>query len=82
MKGIIRGWSNQVLDQLGMLDEETRKLSQKRLEICGSCPLKTAAGFCDPTKKIKVGDKEYQGCGCFLPAKTKVKDESCPAKKW
>ena len=40
-----------------------------RMEICNSCPFK--------------GDDQRCGkCGCFLPAKTRVKKSTCPIGKW
>lgn len=40
-----------------------------RMEICNSCPFK--------------GDDNRCGkCGCFLPAKTRVKKSSCPINRW
>ena len=40
-----------------------------RMEICNSCPFK--------------GDDNRCGkCGCFLPAKTRVKKSTCPIGKW
>jgi len=40
-----------------------------RMEICNTCPFK--------------GDDQRCGkCGCFLPAKTRVKKSSCPIGRW
>ena len=40
-----------------------------RMEICKSCPF--------------MGDDKRCGkCGCFLPAKTRVKKASCPIGRW
>lgn len=40
-----------------------------RMDICKSCPF--------------MGDDQRCGkCGCFLPAKTRVKKSSCPIGKW
>ena len=42
---------------------------KERMEICNSCPFK--------------GDDQRCGkCGCFLPAKTRVKKSTCPIGKW
>ena len=42
---------------------------KERMEICNSCPFK--------------GDDQRCGkCGCFLPAKTRVKKSSCPIGRW
>lgn len=41
----------------------------ERMEICNQCPFK--------------GDDQRCGkCGCFLPAKTRVKKSSCPIGRW
>lgn len=40
-----------------------------RMEICNTCPFK--------------GDDQRCGkCGCFLPAKTRVKKSTCPIGRW
>lgn len=67
----------------------------KRKKICSSCPLyKYVAGtgaICNPdiyinpeTGHISLEYKEgyISGCGCNLKYKLKVKDESCPLRKW
>jgi len=42
---------------------------QARMDICNTCPFK--------------GDDQRCGkCGCFLPAKTRVKKSSCPIGRW
>ena len=42
---------------------------KERMEICNSCPFK--------------GDDQRCGrCGCFLPAKTRVKKSTCPIGAW
>ena len=42
---------------------------KERMEICNSCPFK--------------GDDQRCGkCGCFLPAKTRVKKATCPIGRW
>lgn len=40
-----------------------------RMEVCNVCPFKTA-------------DERCAKCGCFLPAKTRVKKSSCPIGRW
>lgn len=45
-------------------------VSQKRLDICNSCP-----EFFTPTKQCKK-------CGCFMALKTKLQDAECPLGKW
>lgn len=43
-------------------------LSQKRLQICSTCPERIGA-------RCSV-------CGCFVEAKVKHQKESCPLHKW
>ena len=42
---------------------------KSRMEICKSCPFMS-------------DDQRCGKCGCFLPAKTRVKKASCPIGKW
>ena len=49
------------------VEEET---SKARLDICNSCEFLT--------KTISRCEK----CGCFMIAKTKLKNARCPIKKW
>jgi hypothetical protein len=46
------------------------ELSDHRYSICKECPLLN-----DVTKTCKE-------CGCFMPAKTKLKAATCPVGKW
>jgi len=43
-------------------------LAEKRMDICLACD--------------KRDDELCSVCGCYLPAKTAVKSESCPVGKW
>lgn len=45
------------------------ELSEQRLKICFNCPR-------------LIGGISCSVCGCAVAAKTRVKDESCPLKKW
>jgi hypothetical protein len=49
------------------IDEETRNI---RLDLCLSCE-----HLFKPTQNCKK-------CGCFVQAKTWLKNTSCPIKKW
>jgi hypothetical protein len=49
------------------IDEETRNT---RLDLCLSCE-----HLFEPTQNCKK-------CGCFVQAKTWLKNTSCPIKKW
>ncbi len=51
---------------------ENEELGEQRMAICKECP-KHHNNFCI---------KKRGGCGCYLPAKTKVLDQSCPDRKW
>jgi hypothetical protein len=53
---------------LGDLPLVDVKTATDRFLICKSCP--------------KNEDNVCLACGCFLPAKTKNKDDSCPLHKW
>ena len=43
---------------------------EKRFSICKECP-----------DLIKI-TKQCKRCGCFMNAKTRLKNASCPIKKW
>lgn len=45
-----------------------KTLAKPRLEICSNCPFNTL-GFCEQ-------------CGCYIRAKVRLKEESCPIEKW
>lgn len=81
IRQILEGWGNEVLDTFDALDPEIKQLSEDRLEICMSCPLRTHS-TCDVNKSIIIDNVEYYGCGCYLPAKSKCVDCECPANKW
>ena len=46
-----------------------KDVATNRLSICMDCPQLTKAKRC-------------QECGCFMVAKTKLKDATCPLGKW
>ena len=46
------------------------EIQKKRIEICESCPF-----FISLTRQCKK-------CGCFMDAKTKLAEASCPEHKW
>lgn len=47
----------------------TEEEVKRRASICDECPFKGSMNRC--TK-----------CGCFLPAKVKYKNSTCPQGKW
>ena len=44
--------------------------SDARYSLCKACP------------KFNPGVKTCQECGCFMPAKTRLKLATCPLGKW
>jgi hypothetical protein len=71
MKNVIKGFAN-----LAVGNQE--ELSKERIDICKTCDISKGAGqifnnWCN-------GDNG--GCGCYLPAKTRVPNEKCPKGKW
>lgn len=46
------------------------EISAKRFEICKACP-----EFIQGTARCKK-------CGCFMKAKTKLENATCPLSKW
>ena len=47
---------------------EVKKLAEARANICATCP----------ENKSNICNK----CGCYLPAKTKSPQATCPIEKW
>lgn len=46
------------------------EVAHQRMTICQGCP------------KFKPTMKICGSCGCYLPAKTKLKGATCPLNKW
>ena len=83
INNIINGWGNFIKDKFGLLDEQTKAMSTKRLMICNDCTIRSV-GICDPTKRtinLKT-NSVVSGCGCLLAAKTLDIASYCPAGKW
>ena len=83
ISNIINGWGNLIKDKFGLLDNQTKALATKRLQICNDCSLRNVA-ICDPTRhtiNIKSGEGA-RGCGCVIAAKTLDLASYCPAGKW
>ena len=83
---IIKGHVNELLDK-------NKDISEVRMEICRKCPLyrDILGGQCNPNLWLNPETNEIsnrrtvnyiKGCGCRLRAKTRLENESCPAKKW
>ena len=66
IKYIAEGWFFEIFQFFIKL--KYRKPFEERLKICQRCP-----------SNINECCKE---CGCFIKAKTKVKELSCPYGKW
>ena len=49
---------------------ENSSISDSRLKLCRSCP-----------ELIKL-TSQCKKCGCFMAAKTKLKQATCPLGKW
>lgn len=60
-----------LMSGLPLVPEEDR---EKRMVICRGCP----SGCFDNN----WCNKDKGGCGCFLPAKTSLPNESCPLGFW
>ena len=80
---ILSGWANLIKGNFGQLDNEVKKISEERLNICDSCDIRLGS-ICDPRKygiHIKTG-KLTRGCGCNIAAKTMSVNSKCPIGKW
>ena len=62
-KNIIVGFTN-------LLTGKETPQEQKRLKICGGCPL------------LNKKTKRCKECGCYMPAKVKAPAAKCPKNKW
>ena len=80
---ILDGWGNVIKSNFGLLDEQTRQLSESRLIHCNSCVIRSG-NTCDPHKVIfnENTNKMVKGCGCNIAAKTLSRSSKCPAGKW
>lgn len=66
MINIIEGWSKKVLIDFGF--STPPEFAIERMNVCNSCD-----------KNVK---QVCQLCGCYLQAKTLVKEEKCDINKW
>lgn len=57
------------LDLLNPKNYGTKDMATKRLSICLECPQLTKTKRCSE-------------CGCFMVAKTKLTNATCPLGKW
>ena len=83
---IVKGHINEALN----LNED---ISDKRMKICKVCPIYSDrfGGICNSKLWLNPETGEVsleslpgfvRGCACRLNAKTRILDETCPAKKW
>ena len=68
ISNIATGWFNVVRGELGVLPDNIKQLAEKRLKSCSECPQRK--------------EKRCGVCNCFLTAKTKDIDSSCPINRW
>lgn len=90
---ILQGWGNHFKDEFNLLPKDIKNISEKRLLICNTCPLRVD-NSCSSRKKGKVvktfiynqkirnQGELHKGCGCNLAAKTKSLLSDCPLGKW
>lgn len=80
---ILTGWAHLIKDKFNTLDPQLKALSEKRLNQCNECGLRSGS-VCDPTKVAPhtVTGNLTRGCGCNLSAKTLSPRSKCPLGKW
>jgi hypothetical protein len=66
LKDIILGWKNLIFTS-----PEIKKMAAEREAICAKCE--------HASKTIYL---HCNLCGCYIPAKTRSKDSSCPDGRW
>ncbi|MFN5170002.1 MAG: hypothetical protein ACK5DD_10265 [Cyclobacteriaceae bacterium] len=79
---IMEGHFKKTIDKVGLLPEETKKLSEIRFAACTTCDTTP-----HPTVPSQNGpglrDNQYcRACGCDMQAKTKVIEAKCPIGRW
>jgi hypothetical protein len=86
---IIEGHFNKMLDKVGMLPDDTKKLGEIRFADCLLCEFTPHPAFAKATagEPTQMGpglrDKKYcKSCGCDMEAKTKVLEAKCPIGRW
>lgn len=52
------------------IEKVTEEQAEARLAICGACP------------ELISLTTQCKQCGCFMKAKVKLKDATCPLSKW
>lgn len=74
LKGIVAGYTNSALDEMGMLSVDKKKVADERFEICKNCPILD--------KNTNICQKDKGGCGCFMTKKVYAMNASCPTGRW
>lgn len=79
LKDIIEGYK-----KLNTKDTTILWLSQRRLRHCHTCTLFTEGQTCNHKASGPhiITGQITSGCGCFMPAKTKMVKKTCPLGKW
>jgi len=65
--GVIQAAKDLISGKLELAEPEVQ---QKRIDICNSCEVQNKA------------TKVCTACGCFLPAKTRLLQSTCPMDLW
>ena len=80
---ILSGWGNKIKEHFGVLDKETKEMSEKRLFLCNTCYMRSG-NTCDPRKQMKNNQtgEVVRGCGCNISAKSMSPHSACPLEKW
>jgi hypothetical protein len=66
---ILEGFGNLGLKVFDAADNSVETIALNRFKICAKCPMKSPRNFC-------------RKCGCFLPAKVRSLNDSCPIGNW
>lgn len=69
IKNIAEGFLNLAKKELDIADENVEKVAIWRYSKCLQC-------------ENLQSDKTCKICGCFMKAKTRAMDASCPISKW
>lgn len=70
IKNIAVGFLNLAKKELGVADEEVEKVAVWRYVKCLQCD------------KQNKEDKTCTICGCFMPAKVRAPESTCPIGRW
>ena len=79
ISNILQGWGKHLTNQPLTHQEK------ERVKICEACPLKrysSSIAHFDGDNIVEIKGMLCNECGCYLPAKIRVKEEKCPLQKW